>query len=161
MLFRENTSKKKQNQTTEEDLQKYAYTSDVLDASIVEKLNVGPNYVRMCVSCTNAATFMHVKMKREVPEQGKFPKTGIAFPSLLQNWPFQNIHFLDEPGYKDEYHQMLFLTVPHGNGSDMEMSVCLCSGTKKEILEFLDTPECGPRIMKALDEMAEAIKGHH
>lgn len=152
-------AEKKARELTEEEKRR-AYTPEQLKPELVEKLSKDPEYARMCIYCSNAPKLLTEKAKYLVPEHGRFEPCYVTFNHPMKIWdaiPFVAIGIDPVDG---ESKQALWVQIPFSLDSDRVMGKLMLTGTRQELIDYMNSPECGPQFMQFLDEINEALRNH-
>jgi len=153
-------AEKKVRELTEEEKRRAAYTPEQLKPELVEKLSKDPEYAKMCMFCTNAPKLLTQKAEYLVPEHGRFKPCYVTFNHPMKIWdaiPFVAIGIDPVDG---ESKQALWVQIPFSLDSDRVMGKLMLTGTRQELMDYMNSPECGPQFMQYLDEINEALRNH-
>ena len=138
---------------TEEQKRKAVFTREELGPVLYAKLSLDPNYALMCMFCRNFGKLVAEYIEHRVPETGRFRSYSRNFDNYMWAWEIDVLYLTLEPGYQDDSHRMLYAQVNYPTGSDRLISALLYSGTRQEILDYMRSPEFGPRFMTVMDEL--------
>jgi len=137
-----------------------AFHPEELGEELFDRLKDDPNYAMMCMFSRNSGKLMAKKVEYEVPVQGTFRECVLSYDNPMWNWDsFDVIALSVREGYRDNRHRILQAHALFP-GSDKLMSSHMCSATLEEIIEFLNAPEFGPKLMKLLDEFNTSMRKH-
>lgn len=153
-------AEKKLRELTEEEKRRGAYTPEQLKPELVEKLSKDPEYARMCIYCTNAPKLLIEKAKYCVPEHGRFEPCYVTFDHPMKIWNFIPFMAIGINPVDGESKQALWVQIPFSLDSDRVMGKLMLTGTRQELIDYMNSPECGPQFMQYLDEINEALRIH-
>lgn len=153
-------AEKKLRELTEEEKRRGAYTPEQLKPELVEKLSKDPEYARMCIYCTNAPKLLTQKAEYLVPEHGRFEPCYVTFDHPMKIWNFIPFVAIGIDPVDGESKQALWVRIPFSLDSDRVMGMLMLTGTRQELIDYMNSPECGPQFMQYLDEINEALRNH-
>ena len=143
---------------TQEQKDREAYKPEMIGQALYDKLKDDPNYALMSMFCKNSGKLLAKKMEYEVPEKGEFERCILSYDNKMWSWDaFDVIALIVNKGYRDDRHRILTANVLFPDSSHRLMTIPMLSATRDEIMEFLRSPEFGPKQMTLLDEMNESM----
>ena len=153
-------AEKKVRELTEEEKRRAAYTPEQLKPELVEKLSKDPEYARMCIYCSNEPKLLTEKAKYLVPEHGRFKPCYVTFDNPMKIWDAIPLVGIGIDPVDGESKQALWVQIPFNLDSDRVMGMLMFTGTRQELMDYMNSPECGPQFMQYLDEINEALRNH-